>query len=93
MKITTEIGRSPAERSGKVGGRRISLRRKEFYAPFPVSGVYGTDPRRRGYVVEEIIGKRENFFHHRCAPSTAAVPFPKKLDFRERGQCKGPEAG
>lgn len=59
-------------------------------APFPVRGVYGTDPRRQGYVVEEIFQKRENFFHHRGAPLTAPVPFPKKLDIRERGPMQRP---
>lgn len=40
--------------------------------------------------MEEIIRKRENFYHHRRAPLTAAVPFRKKLDIRERGQKQRP---
>ena len=43
--------------------------------PFPGQRVYGTDPRRQGYVAGEILQEREDFSSHRKAPLTAPVPF------------------
>jgi hypothetical protein len=53
--------------------------------PFPGKALYGTDPRRQGYVAAEIVQKRENFCSHRDAPLTAPVPFRKKRCTSEKG--------
>lgn len=90
MTISTEIGSSPGKRSGREGAEQSACGARNLIAPFPCARSIGTDPRRQGYVGKEVFQERENFFHHRCAPLTAPVPFRKKLDIRERGQKQRP---
>ena len=75
--------------SGK-GSEESACGSKEFDAPFPARPVYGTDPRRQGYVAGEILQERENFSSHRAAPLTAPVPFRKtRWTSGKGGQSKG----
>src|SRR6266536_1161604 len=91
MKIATEFGDSSAKRSGKEGGEKNSpAAARNLMPPFPGPRVYGTDPRRQGYVAGEILQKREDFSSHRVALLTAPVPFRKTRGTSGKGgQCKG----
>src|SRR6202030_1710865 len=88
MDLTTEFGDGLTKRSGEKGGRKNRpAAARNLPPPFPGQRVYGTDPRRQGYVAGDILQKRENFSSHRVAPLTAPVPFRKDaLHIRERGR-------
>ena len=78
--ITIESGDSSVKRGGKEGGEKNPpAAARNLMPPFPGQRVYGTDPRRQGCVVGEILQQRENFSNHRGAPLTAPVPFRKTL--------------
>jgi len=91
MDITTEFGDGLTKRSGEEGGRKNRpAAARNLPPPFPGQRVYGTDPRRQGYVAGDILQKRENFSRHRVAPLTAPVPFRKtRCTSGKGGECKG----
>src|SRR3984957_13973436 len=91
MDITTEFGDGLTKRSGEKGGRKNRpAAARNLPPPFPGQRVYGTDPRRQGYVAGDILQKRENFSRHRVAPLTAPVPFRKtRCTSGKRGEWKG----
>ena len=91
MDITTEFGDGLTKRSGEKGGRKNRpAAARNLPPPFPGQRVYGTDPRRQGYVAGDILQKRENFSRHRVAPLTAPVPFRKtRCTSGKGGECKG----
>jgi hypothetical protein len=91
MDITTEFGGGLAKRSGEEGGRKNRpAAARNLPPPFPGQRVYGTDPRRQGYVAGDILQRRENFSSHRVAPLTAPVPFRKtRCTSGKGGECKG----
>jgi hypothetical protein len=82
MEMTTGFGNNPAKNSPAAA--------RNLKPPLPGRGVYGTDPRRQGYVAGEILRKQENLSNHRDAPLTAPVPFLKtRCTSGKGGQCKG----
>ena len=86
MTTTTEIRKRWAARGGEKGkAKNQPAAARNLMPPFPGRGLYGTDPRRQGYVAGEILRKRENFTSHRDAPLTAPVPFPKAGWISEKG--------
>jgi hypothetical protein len=92
MDITTEFENRSAKRGGKEGEEKESAcGARNLKPPFPGYRVYGTDPRSQGYVVIEILQRRENLYNHRFAPLTAPVPFPKTAWISGKGgKCKAP---
>src|SRR6266478_6012774 len=80
MRTTTEFGDRSTKRSGEQGGaKNPPAAARNLMPPFPGQRVYGTDPRRQGYVARDILQKRKNISSHRAAPLTAPVPFRKTL--------------
>ena len=90
MDITTEF----KNRIGKTGhGERKNqpAAARNLMPPFRGYRVYGTDPRRQGYVAVEILRKQDHLNSHRTAPLTAPVPFRKtRCRSGKGGKCKAP---
>src|SRR5258708_14721735 len=92
MEITTEFGNSSTKRDGRVGVKKNQpAAARNLMPPFRGYRVYGTDPRRQGYVAVEILRKQDNLNSHRAAPLTAPVPFRKtRCRSGKGGKCKAP---
>ena len=89
MEITIEFGNRSADQDGKRGEKNRPAAARNLMPPFSGQRVYGTDPRRQGFVAGEILRKRENLSSHRAAPLTAPVRFRKtRCTSGKGGKCK-----